>query len=374
MPRLHQPQDTNTDEAVSLFRRNSRDTASPADCPRSPRRFYEDAGTTIAVWPSCDSRTCEVCKPWIDERDVARVAYSLRDAPDLYLSTIPIDRWKALSQKARDQGGKAIKIPSNRAHDVLEVISDRPLNGGARVTNMSEIVHLIETRPPGRPASKTADPEARERFVNDWLEEHPDKTKADADAEFDREHAPRRLTGVGLVTVAEWEAIQSGDVADLPEPVPTGTPDQTMTPVDKAAEMVGVKPATVIRWARHNTIEAIKDSDGKIWVRTRDLFIKIRSRRIGPNYRPADIINAADALKLPYQIEGNDQVRLLADWDDRRVIGLVDALGDAREDDSWQAMLWEAKTATGEAPTEEVPDEVYDRQLDMHALSLEAIA
>jgi len=40
---------------------------------------------------------------------------------------------------------------------------------------------------------------------------------------------------------------------------------------------------------------------------------------------------------------------------------------------SWSRMLHEADTAQGVQPVEEVPDEVYDRQLDMHALALETI-
>ena len=287
-----------------------------------------------------------MCKPWIDERDAARVAYSLREAPDLYLATISLDRWKSLSQKARNSGAKAIKIPSHKAYDVVEVVSDRPLSAGARTVGMAEIVELVEQRPPGGlPNSETA--VTREEFVAEWLEEHTDKTADDAHAEFNRQHAPRRLTGVGLVTVAEWDAIQSGDLADLPEPVPSGDPDPVrMTPAAKAADMMGVKQATIVRWVRHGKVDGIKDPEGTIWVSTRDLFTRVRSARMAPNWKPDDVMAAADALELPYQVEG-DQVRLNADWEDPRVVGLIAALRDPGHTDNWQQMRWEVEMRQG---------------------------
>jgi len=176
---------------VSLYEENRKEKSGQLDqCPRATRRFIEDGDSTLAVWLPCDSRTCGYCKDAIDERDAARLAYSLREAPTLYLTTIPVASWDRIRKRAHRAGAVAVKMGSSTAHDLIEVVSSEPLTDHTHVAGMGEIVRRIRERPPGSPPAAKG------------------KQRGRSEVHF---------TGPGLVTVKEWETMERGPKVDRTE-------------------------------------------------------------------------------------------------------------------------------------------------------------
>lgn len=176
---------------VSLYEENRKEKSGQLDeCPRATRRFIEDGDSTIAVWLPCDSRTCGYCKDAIDERDAARIAYSLREAPTLYVATVPVAAWDRIRKRAHRAGAVAVKMGSSTAHDLIEVVSSEPLTDHTHVAGMGEIVRRIRERPPGSPPAAKGKQRGRSEV---------------------------HTTGPGLVTVKEWQTMERGPKVDRTE-------------------------------------------------------------------------------------------------------------------------------------------------------------
>ncbi len=247
------------------------------ECPRATRRLIADEDSVIAVWLPCNARTCGYCRDAIDERDAARLAYSLRDSETIYLAEIPAHHWERTRKRAQRAGAVAVKMASATDHDRVIVVSSEPLTNQARPASMGEVVEAVQNRPT-------------------WA---PGRVKT---------------SGPGLVSVPEWDRMLTERDKG---------PHHEETPAETMAPGVTVELLTI----------------------------------------------AAAALKIPYRIEGAGSVRLASRWDDSRMVALRAWSKDPDGSLSWSRMLHEADTAQGVQPVEEVPLEVYDRQLSLEAIA-----
>lgn len=153
---------------VSPSKKKDRDTRTIDQCPRAFRRVIDDGSSALAIWLPCKARTCEYCRPAIDERDAARLVASLADAETFYRATIPVASWGRVYKRAQRKGAVAVKMQSAASHDHIEVVSSEPVTVDARPVSTGEVVDLVEHRPPWAPGRA-------------------------------------RMSGPGLISVADWE-------------------------------------------------------------------------------------------------------------------------------------------------------------------------
>lgn len=246
-----------------LVREKDRGIGTVDQCPRAVKRLIADGDSTLAVWVDCDSRTCGHCRPFIDARDLDRIARSF-DGETPYVATVPASSWDRVRKRAQRAGVVAVKMANPAGHELITVVSSSPVTSEAKPATPAQVADLVEHRPTWAPG--------------------------------------RAMTsGPGLMTVKEWEQVQGREHTPA---VP--------------AESVDMHHSVDIEY-----IEA-----------------------------------AAEVLRIEYRT-GLNQIRLLAAWDDSRMVLLRRFVRDPNGTEEWSRMLAEAETAQGVRPMEEPPDELY---------------
>ena len=320
----------------SLEEDRNRDSVSSSGCPRAWRHYVDDAEATLALDMPCRSRTCEWCKEDADRRDLLRIKHSLElVGPNVYIAHVPLSSWPRLRQRAHRAGACAVKMPTPRGHDLIVVASSEPITDNAHRGDLVELAQLVEKRPPGGPPEKG-------------------------------HRAGRTMTsGVGLITVTEWETIEQGrDLADLePAEIPEEDkvdPRKWIT-IEAASELKGVTVGTVHRWIRTGRVAAVRTLEGKR-VNRSDVLTNIRDANFLPGITIEDVAAGAAILGISYTTEGPHGLRLNARWDDERMTGLRAALTKGPKD-NWSEMRAEAEYEQG-VLLEEPPMAVYVAELE----------
>lgn len=187
-------------DTASLFGGN-RDTVTTWTCERPQVISVKegDSGRGRAV--PCRSRSCPDCRPGLDRRDVSRILFSLT-GDTVFHFQVHRSAWDRVRQDGHRKGYHPIKMASSDTN-YIEVVSDG-------------LPSFIE------PETVVAKTEAHDLIAS---------LVADIPAGSDN-----RLTGVGLITIKDWE-IMVGHRKETDEPTeviqaPRGT---TLSEVETAA-------------------------------------------------------------------------------------------------------------------------------------------